>query len=305
MLAGTVDVVASMSEAGGLHSGPTKTGKRRTIAIPRFLAQMLGEHIGRYPSPDGWVFTAARAARSITTTSATATTTVRLEPRSSPGVRFHDLRHTCAALLIAAGRHIEEVKTYLGHSSIRVTSDRYGHLFPEARAAMADALDVTYRNAPAAHSRPRAEIVHAANADQRPRRTADLHVLRLFESGRRDSNPRPQPWQGCALPAEPRPRRPASIQARTRRRTRRPVASPPLDRGGMMHIGIFGGDTARSHDRRRGRRRPRRRAGRLRELRAPPDLRARRDGRARDRRPRGPAHRARDRRRARRTAAIR
>src|SRR5215469_11111025 len=30
-------------------------------------------------------------------------------------------------------------------------------------------------------------------------------------SGRRDSNPRPQPWQGCALPAEPRPREPESI----------------------------------------------------------------------------------------------
>jgi integrase len=62
-------------------------------------------------------------------------------------LRFHDLRHTCAALLIANGRHLEEVKDYLGHSSIRVTSDRYGHLFPKARTEMADALDTTYRNA--------------------------------------------------------------------------------------------------------------------------------------------------------------
>jgi integrase len=50
------------------------------------------------------------------------------------GLRFHDLRHTCAAFLIANGRHMEEVKIYLGHSSIRVTSDRYAHLFPQARA---------------------------------------------------------------------------------------------------------------------------------------------------------------------------
>jgi integrase len=61
------------------------------------------------------------------------------------GIRFHDLRHTCAALLIAAGRHMEEVKDYLGHSSIRVTSDRYGHIFPKARADLADALENTYR----------------------------------------------------------------------------------------------------------------------------------------------------------------
>jgi integrase len=71
-------------------------------------------------------------------------------PRHYEGVRFHDLRHTRAALLIAAGRHIEEVKNYLGHSSIRVTSDRYGHPFPEARAAIADALDAMFREAPAA-----------------------------------------------------------------------------------------------------------------------------------------------------------
>ena len=66
------------------------------------------------------------------------------------GLRFHDLRHTCAALLIASGRHLEEVKDYLGHSSIRVTSDRYGHLFPKARAELADALDATFEAAPPA-----------------------------------------------------------------------------------------------------------------------------------------------------------
>lgn len=57
LLAARIDITVSMSEAGGLHVGPTKTGKRRTITIPRFLAQMLGEHIGRYPSANGWVFT--------------------------------------------------------------------------------------------------------------------------------------------------------------------------------------------------------------------------------------------------------
>jgi integrase len=61
-------------------------------------------------------------------------------------VRFHDLRHTCAALLIAAGRHVEEVKDYLGHSSIRVTSDRYGHIFPKARADLASALNATFQS---------------------------------------------------------------------------------------------------------------------------------------------------------------
>ena len=61
-------------------------------------------------------------------------------------LRFHDLRHTCAAFLIDNGRHMEAVKEHLGHSSIRVTSDRYGHLFPAARQAIADGLDSVYRD---------------------------------------------------------------------------------------------------------------------------------------------------------------
>lgn len=64
--------------------------------------------------------------------------------RGSATLRFHDLRHTCAAFLIADGRHMEEVKAHLGHSSIRVTSDRYGHLFDEAQEAIRDGLDATF-----------------------------------------------------------------------------------------------------------------------------------------------------------------
>ena len=54
VLGGTLEVVQSAEREGRLVTlGPTKTGKARTIGIPRFLAVMLGEHIGRYSSPDG------------------------------------------------------------------------------------------------------------------------------------------------------------------------------------------------------------------------------------------------------------
>jgi hypothetical protein len=39
---------------------------------------------------------------------------------------------------------MEEVKDHLGHGSIRVTSDRYGHLFPSARQALAESLESTF-----------------------------------------------------------------------------------------------------------------------------------------------------------------
>jgi hypothetical protein len=39
---------------------------------------------------------------------------------------------------------MEEVKDHLGHTSIRVTSDRYGHLFPSARTALPESLERTF-----------------------------------------------------------------------------------------------------------------------------------------------------------------
>ena len=43
-------------------------------------------------------------------------------------IRFHDLRHTCASLLLANGVPMEQVKEWLGHSEISTTVDIYGHL---------------------------------------------------------------------------------------------------------------------------------------------------------------------------------
>ena len=54
--------------------------------------------------------------------------------------RFHDLRHTSVALAIAAGAHPKAIQARMGHSSINVTLDRYGHLFPELDEAIADSF---------------------------------------------------------------------------------------------------------------------------------------------------------------------
>jgi integrase len=53
----------------------------------------------------------------------------------------HDLRHTCASLLIREGASIKAVQHHLGHKSASITLDRYGHLFPEELDHLADRLD--------------------------------------------------------------------------------------------------------------------------------------------------------------------
>jgi integrase len=65
-------------------------------------------------------------------------------------IRLHDLRHTFASLLIQNGESLAYVKDQLGHSSIQVTVDTYGHLIPGANRAAVDRLDDATSRNPAA-----------------------------------------------------------------------------------------------------------------------------------------------------------
>lgn len=56
-------------------------------------------------------------------------------------MRFHDLRHTFGTLLIQAGAPLAYVRDQMGHSSIQVTVDVYGHLVPGANVAFMDKVD--------------------------------------------------------------------------------------------------------------------------------------------------------------------
>ncbi|HKE22054.1 MAG TPA: site-specific integrase [Bryobacteraceae bacterium] len=56
-------------------------------------------------------------------------------------IRFHDLRHSAAALLIAQGVHPKAIQELLRHASIQTTFDVYGHLFAAGRQETADKMD--------------------------------------------------------------------------------------------------------------------------------------------------------------------
>lgn len=55
-------------------------------------------------------------------------------------IRFHDLRHTCASLLLGAGVNIKVVSERLGHSNIRTTLDLYAHCLPSMQEKAADTI---------------------------------------------------------------------------------------------------------------------------------------------------------------------
>jgi integrase len=59
----------------------------------------------------------------------------------APKITFHDLRHTHASLLIKQGVHIKVISERLGHSSVAITMDLYGHLMQNMQSEAADGLD--------------------------------------------------------------------------------------------------------------------------------------------------------------------
>ena len=64
-----------------------------------------------------------------------------LEKAELRQIRFHDLRHTFASLLIQQGESLAYVKDQMGHSSIQVTVEVYGHLVRGGNRAAVDRLD--------------------------------------------------------------------------------------------------------------------------------------------------------------------
>jgi integrase len=59
-----------------------------------------------------------------------------------PEIRIHDLRHTCASLLLAQGVHPRVVMETLGHSQISLTLDTYSHVLPALQQEAARQIDV-------------------------------------------------------------------------------------------------------------------------------------------------------------------
>jgi integrase len=87
--------------------------------------------MARHPDPER-IFEARRAALAFRGL---------LERAGLPRIRFHDLRHTAATLLLASGTHPKLVQELLGHSSIAMTLDVYSHVTPSMHDETANTMD--------------------------------------------------------------------------------------------------------------------------------------------------------------------
>ena len=68
-----------------------------------------------------------------------------LKAAGLPRIRFHDLRHSAATILLSMGVHPKVVQELLGHSSISMTIDTYSHILPSMQQEAMHKLDDLFR----------------------------------------------------------------------------------------------------------------------------------------------------------------
>jgi integrase len=144
----------TITKDGPVFTSPKTTGSRRSVKLTSNAVEVLKHHlerqlgeidrVGSLWSENGLIF-ASESGEPINRHNLTRRSFKPLLKRAGlPQIRFHDLRHTCATLLLTRNVNVKIVSEMLGHSTIAITLDTYSHVLPnmrdQAAAAMEEAL---------------------------------------------------------------------------------------------------------------------------------------------------------------------
>ncbi len=144
---GVLRITETLSEVGGyLYTVPPKTYQARAVPLPNFLVEELRNHIAALEaSPDGYVFRASAGGPLRWQSFYNRHFKPAVLRAGLPeATRFHDLRHTAAAFMIAANAHPRAIMERLGHSSVTTTLGTYGHLLPSLDEELTRKLDAQW-----------------------------------------------------------------------------------------------------------------------------------------------------------------
>lgn len=139
---GLIRIERSMDQKGSIIPPKSKAG-RRIVPVPKALRALLAAHRLQRVG-EGYVF-GSNLTQPFTPTAVHRRARLRwskveaLAPLADFGL--HEARHTFASLMIAAGVNAKALTEYMGHSSITITFDRYGHLMPGSQDEAAALLD--------------------------------------------------------------------------------------------------------------------------------------------------------------------
>lgn len=144
-----VDRQLVLAGKGQPEFGPPKTeASVRTVPLPDVVGSALASHLKRYPTTgDGLVFTNEKGGP-IRRNRFGELWRTTVDQADLSGLRFHDLRHFYASLLIRHGESVKVVQARLGHASASETLDTYSHMWPDneerTRAAVDEVLGTSH-----------------------------------------------------------------------------------------------------------------------------------------------------------------
>lgn len=155
----SLSIVQSAEQTNdGVRYKEPKSGRARTVALPKSVVDELRRHKARQAEeqlrigirPDDDSFVVAQADESPFQPRMITDGWLRLLDKTGlPRIRFHDLRHTHATQLLAAGVHPKIASERLGHSTIGITLDLYSHVMPGMQADAAAQIDAMIQSASA------------------------------------------------------------------------------------------------------------------------------------------------------------
>lgn len=127
----------------GRFQQPKTKGSVRAIAMPSTLIKALRAHQlrSKFSEPTDLVFASELGTPLDGGNMVKRYLHPALRKARLPAIRFHDLRHTFASLLIAQNEHPKLISEQLGHASVQITLDRYGHLMDQSYGDASDRLE--------------------------------------------------------------------------------------------------------------------------------------------------------------------
>ncbi len=142
----TVDRQLIPPRSGQPQFGPPKTAASvRTVPLPKVVSESLAAHLERWPAEsDGLIFTNERG-DSLRRNRLGEIWRAAASRAGLKGLRFHDLRHFYASLLIRHGESVKVVQARLGHASASETLDTYSHLWPDNQEHTRAAVDNVFQ----------------------------------------------------------------------------------------------------------------------------------------------------------------
>ena len=141
---------------GRLLLGEPKTKRsRRTVRLTETATKALEEHLARQIAEierlgdlyedQGLVFATQRGTLVNPSNLRKRFFVPLLNKAGLPSIRFHDLRHTCATLLLSRNVNPKVVSEILGHATVAITLDTYSHVLPNMQDGAARALQDALR----------------------------------------------------------------------------------------------------------------------------------------------------------------